>query len=544
MNVPLIAYILGPIFLGLLGYTTSSKWLKPLALILQGLLFLTSFTWFASFSASPVHIEHLSRYAVPIGMALRIDVLSAVMLVLCNFLFLTLTIFNAHKYYMNKLFLFLFLSLQGLINGVFLSNDMFNVYILIEVATIVVSILIMYKKDAMAMYDGMIYLFANMVGMAFFLFGIAYIYKYFGVFDFTRLETLMWQVQDPKPLFLPVAFIMTGVSLKAALMPLFSWLPKAHSTASAPSIVSAVLSGIFVKTGVYLLMRMSSLFMPAIDMSPLFLILGYVTAISGFIFAMAHVDIKAILAYHTISQVGLMLIGFYSGYGKAVQGSLYHLLSHGIFKSLLFLLAGLLAELYHTRQITSMGGLFRQSRWLSVTLIVAVASITGAPFFSGGFSKSMIKSMVQTPIQEALLLLITVGTMVSFMKFLKLLWSETSDSQIKRSTTFILTWNQKIGLMCFMLACVLLGVYGEFFNGLIFQATIANSFWIQMQKWPIYLFQMGIAFAIYHWWVKKSKLLLFIRGVSLTFNSIMLAMFCYFAGILIYLNSTSMELFR
>lgn len=543
MNMPLIAYVIGPIILGLLGYVTNSKWLKPLALVSQGILILTSLTWFASLSVSPVHIELLSQYAIPIGMALRIDVLSAVMLVLCNFLFFSLTIFNAHKYYMNKLFLFLFLSLQGLINGIFLSNDLFNVYILVEVATVVVSVLIMYKKDAMAMYDGMIYLLANMVGMTFFLFGVAYIYKYFGVFDFTSLEVLMGQVTDPKPLFLPIAFIMTGVSLKAALMPLFSWLPKAHSTASAPSIVSAVLSGIFVKTGVYLLMRISSLFSPAIDMSSLFLFLGYVTAISGFVFAMAHVDIKAILAYHTISQVGLILVGFFSGYDKAVQGSLYHLLSHGIFKSLLFLLAGLLAELYHTRQITSMGGLFRKSRWLSATLIVAVASITGAPFFSGGFSKSMIVSMAQTPFQKNLLLVITLGTMVSFMKFLKLLWSEVPDIEIKRSSAFALTWNQKIGLMCFMVSSVALGVFGEFFNRALFHVTIQNTLWIQLQKWPIYLLQMAIAFAIYHWWVKRSRVLRFIRGFSLTFNSIMLAMLGYFVGILLYLKSIPLELF-
>jgi multicomponent Na+:H+ antiporter subunit D len=123
-----------------------------------------------------------------------------------------------------------------------------------------------------------------------------------------------------KPLYLPYALILTAVCLKAALMPLFSWLPKAHGTPSAPSVVSAVLSGLYVKNGIYLFIRCQSAFQP-IDVSTFFLVAGAVTAIAGAVFAIAQSDIKLILSYHTVSQIGLIMVALNMGSETAAVGA-------------------------------------------------------------------------------------------------------------------------------------------------------------------------------------------------------------------------------
>lgn len=413
----LLAMILAPICTGLILYVFKLKHRIWLALTLQAMLM--GWTLVQGIHFEPIQLS-LSSVGIPYGMMLNMDRLAWLMLVLNNALFLLMTVFNRDKHYMDPLFIFLFLGLQGLINGIFLSYDLFNTYILIEVSTVAVSILIMYKRDSRSMYDGMIYLLVNMFAMVFFLMGIGYLYKYFGVLDIASLKSAIASVGDRQILYLPYAFLITGVSLKAAIMPLFSWLPKAHGTPSAPSIVSAVLSGIYVKTGVYLLIRIHEAFTP-LAMNNVFIIMGIITAILGFTFAIAQKDIKLILAYHTISQVGLILIGISSTSATQQAGGLYHLFNHGIFKALLFLIAGLLIETYHTRNITQMHGLWQKSRFLTVILLIAVLSITGAPFFSGGYSKYYIAYGNSGIVMQLIMQLINLGTILSFVKFFKLM---------------------------------------------------------------------------------------------------------------------------
>lgn len=234
MTLTLYLLVMLPISVGLLLYVFNRFLSKTVAVGIQVLLLALS-AYFVLQTQTEVIQLPLLNVPLPYGMMLEIDALSAVMLFLNNLLFLTFTVFSYHKNYMNRLFLFLFLSLQGLINALFMSTDFFNVYILIEVATITVSILIMFKKDRQSMYDGMLYLTVNMIGMAFFLFGVGLLYKSFGVLDFKHIATGILNIENPKTLNLAFSFLLTGIGLKAAILPLFSWLPKAHGTASAPS---------------------------------------------------------------------------------------------------------------------------------------------------------------------------------------------------------------------------------------------------------------------------------------------------------------------
>lgn len=520
-----------PIISGLLIYV-SKRWIPVFfAVLLPLYLFSLSFFYVIQ-TGNHESLLPLINVPLPYGMALKLDRLSSIMLMINNFLFMCTLIFSFREEYMNRLFIFLFLSLEGLINGIFLSTDLFNVYILIEVATITVSILIMFKRDSQSMYDGLIYLLVNIVGMSFFLLGIAYIYKIFGVLDYEHIKLGVAQIEAPQSLFLPFAFLFTGVCLKSAIMPLYSWLPRAYSTASAPSVVFAILSGIFVKVGIYLLIRMQWIFSSAINMNDLLMFLGFVTAISGFIFAVSQNDIKLILGYHTISQIGLILIGISGPYIYNVSGGIYHILAHGIFKSLLFLIAGILVHHYNTRNINQMHDLWHANKTLSISLIFAILSITGAPLFSGGYSKYFISRGHTSALSSILFWLINAGTMISFIKFFKLIFKKSSHSVAPLK----LYSNELFVLILMSAACLMLGYGGNLIMEYVLAKDLSYSPLAQLSKLPYYALTYLFSIMVFHFAIKNSKWVKKIRSFDLSFNNIIISIVCFFFLTLVYLQ--------
>lgn len=529
--MPLLGFVLIPVLTGLILYLKPNKMTLSTTLTVQILLLLCSMTYILKLQHIQEIIEYLSTYNLPIGMALRLDKLSSIMVLMNNLLFVLMVAFNYKKDYMNKLFIFLFLSLQGLINGVFLSSDFFNVYILMEAATVTISILIMYKKDSRSMYDGMIYLMVNMAGMAFFLLGTGYIYRYFGTLDFITVSQLIMKTDKTAPLVMPYALMLTGISLKAAIMPLFSWLPKAHGTPSAPSIVSSILSGIFIKLGVYMFIRLNIMFSPLIDVSGYFLVMGFITSIAGFIFAIAQNDIKLILAYHTISQIGLMMIGFNMNNYESYTGSLYHMLVHAVFKSLLFIIAGIMVDMFHTRKISELRGMWNHSKPLSMALMVAVLSITGAPFFSGGYSKHVLIYSTNGAIIPLLLKFISAGTMISFIKFFKIIFSSPTESPKKKIES-----NEIFVLAVMSILCILLGIFGNTFISLMTGYKINYSIEAQAGDLASYALMYILSYVIYRLIIKNRKWISRVRGFELGFNNISLSILTFFLMSLIFLK--------
>lgn len=529
----LILFVALPILAGLFLYLTGKFVSVNLSALIPALLFIFSLWIFLTIDNREI-MTNLMSLPLPYGMSLRVDSLSSLMLVLNNFLFLCMVIFSFKKKYMNKLFIFIFLSLEGIINGIFLSTDLFNIYILIEVSTIAISILIMFKKDSQSTYDGMIYLLINMVAMAFFLFGTGYLYKISGALDIFSIKSAVDSNLDSRAFILPFSFIFTSVCLKSALMPLYSWLPKAHGAISSPSVVSAILSGIFIKTGIYLLMRVQWIFESAIDISSVLIFIGFITAVSGFVLAISQTNIKLILAYHTISQVGLIVTGIAGPYYYNLSGGLYHILAHGIFKSLFFLIAGLLIHHYNTRNIREIRGLWYASPLLSIYLIVGILSITGAPFFSGGYSKYFISKGYNSRFYTSLFTFINIGTMISFIKFFKVVFSKPDRSFHK----LVLKSNEKAVLSAMCIACIFLGVGGTSVMSYISSSPLSYSLYSQLTKVPIYLVTYAIGILLYSYLIKNLKIISIIRRFDLSFNSMSIALALFFLMTLSYLTLT------
>ena len=517
--------IILPVFVGILAYFLPKKIAVGLCIFAQVVHLAYSIMAFLRAKESALELA-LGGWKVPIGITLYLDNLSAVMVLLVSFLFFMLLLFNIERHYVNNVFLMLFLIFEGLMAAIFICEDLFTIFVMVEVSTIVVSLLIMSKRDSRSMYDGMIYLLVNIFAMTFYLFGLALLYKQTGTFSLKLLKELMSEVTNVRALYLPFAFMLTAVCLKAALMPLFSWLPKAHSTPGAPSVVSAALSGLYVKGGVYLFLRITGAFY-IIDVSSFFLITGVITAFVGFVFAICQSDIKLILAYHTVSQIGLIMIAVNMGNVEARWGGIYHILSHAIFKTVLFLAAGMMVEEYKTKNIYEMKGAFKRIPWVSLAAVFAILGITGAPFFNGSMSKYMISHGSQNIAMDIVLILISLGTLISFIKFVNVFKGEGQKAKTPRLRTIIIL---ALGILC-----LLGGLFGEGAIKFLFNYSEHVNAGEYAVKTIIFIASVIASYFIYYKLLSGKKIMKKIGGFDLGINGIAMFIVIFFVVLTGYL---------
>jgi hydrogenase-4 component B len=196
------------------------------------------------------------------------------------------------------------------------------------------------------------------------------------------------------------AIALFGFGFKAGIMPLHVWLPSAH--ANAPSHVSAIMSGVILKIGIYGLVRILSFFTGIpVWWGVVIIVLGMISGIAGVLFALGQHDLKRLLAYHSIENIGIItmgigtaLIGAASGSPLLMQlglaGALLHVLNHAIFKALLFLGAGSVIHAVATREIERMGGLLRPLPWTTASFMIGAVAICGLPPLNGFVSEFLI----------------------------------------------------------------------------------------------------------------------------------------------------------
>ncbi|QSX08993.1 proton-conducting membrane transporter [Alkalibacter rhizosphaerae] len=524
--------VLFPVIVGSLGMLIPAKTGRRMTLALHGVLLLNATILLSRVRVEGTIVEHVGNWPTFIGITLRADLLAASMVWLTSFLFLMTVLFNYRKKYSDRLFLFLFTVLEGLITGIFLSNDLFNIFVLVEVATVVISILIMYKQDSRSIYDGMLYLLINIVGMSFFLFGLGMLYKRLGVIDLTGLKLAVSQLDSAKGILLPYAFIITAVSLKSALMPLFSWLPKAHGTPSAPSIVSAVLSGLYVKNGLYLFIRIQDVFSSVLDTSDFFLLMGFITAVIGFLLAIAQKDMKLILAYHTVSQIGLIMMGLNMGRIHTYWGAVYHILNHAVFKTALFLTAGMIIDEYGTRNVYEVKGLMRKMPAVGMATLFAILGITGAPLFNGSISKYLLSYGATGSWVEYGLILVNLGTIVSFIKYGTMLFG--GEKGVNRAKCDPL---RKAVVMVMGSLCLVGGIFGRIIIQEVYNVTFVVDPLAYWMKTLIFLGSVVVASLLYFGILRKRNYLAILNSFELSFNGVCGTIAGFFVLILVYVGS-------
>jgi multicomponent Na+:H+ antiporter subunit D len=271
-------------------------------------------------------------------------------------------------------------------NGLVLSQDLFNVYIFLEVAAVASYALVAYGLGAEELEASFKYLMLSVVASAAILVSIAILYGMTGALGFDEVAAGLRILN---------ANVVVGVAaaifgLKAALIPFHAWLPDAHPSAPAP--ISAILSGLLIKvSGVY---AMTRIFFRVLGMTPalsqIMMWLGAVSIVLAAFLALGQTDMKRMLAYSSISQVGYVVLGIGLGTPLGVAGGLFHLFNHAIAKSLLFLTSGSVQQATGTRNLDEMGGLAKRMPWTAGTNLIGSLSIAGVPPLGGFWSKLVI----------------------------------------------------------------------------------------------------------------------------------------------------------
>jgi multicomponent Na+:H+ antiporter subunit D len=218
--------------------------------------------------------------------------------------------------------------------------------------------------------------------------GAAMLYATTGALNFGQLHNAVVAGASAAEL-LAIAFLVSGFATKAGLVPFHAWLPDTHTP--VPGAVSALFSALMVDLGVVALARLALQIFP--DVAPLRAILtclGLTSAVVGSALALVQEDLKRLLAWDTVAQTGILMIGFASRTVDGVAGAVFHLVNHGLFKALLFLCAGAIVHSTGVTKLADMGGLSRRRPLLTLAFTVGALSIAGVPPFNGYASLGMI----------------------------------------------------------------------------------------------------------------------------------------------------------
>jgi len=439
------------------------KWLPDLmgsltTLILLGFSFITV----GIVAKQGTLVYSIGSWKLPIGIALVVDGLTVFMLVTVNLIAFFISIYSIS--YMNRFtskwkFYTLFLLMMAGMNGVVVSGDIFNLFVFLEIASVASYALVAFGTERHELEAAFKYTVMSTVGSLFILLGIVFLYSYTSTLNMADMANILAQKGMSNIVIMVGILFIMGFGLKAALVPFHAWLPDAHPSAPAP--ISAMLSGVLIKSlGIYTLCRFFyNIIGINSSFSSILMILGTLSMVIGVFLAIGQWDFKRLLAYHSISQIGYVILGIGLGTPLGIIGGLFHLFNHSVFKSLLFLNSGAVEYATGTRDLKKMGGLITKMPITGATSLVASMSIAGIPPFNGFWSKLII---IIAAVQANRLgyafwaVLASILTLASFTKVMKYAFFgelRTRWSEIKEVPFFM-----KIAMVALAIICVIGGV--------------------------------------------------------------------------------------
>jgi multicomponent Na+:H+ antiporter subunit D len=371
---------------------------------------------------------------IPIGIHLVVDGLSMTMLIIINLIGFLAGLYSIpyiKKFTGENYFFALFSLMVAGMNGVVITGDLFNLFVFLEISVISSYALVAFGSSRDELEASFKYQVLGGIASLLILFALAVTFWYTGTLNIADISHLLSKAPAGKLTIFIQLFFIAGFGLKAALIPFHAWLPDAHS--SAPSPISAMLSGVLIKAiGIYALMRLFfDMFQLSLEISLILITIGVLSMVIGVFLAIGQWDMKRLLAYSSISQVGyiVMAVGMamnilVKGGDRsiailALSGGLFHMFNHSVFKGLLFLTAGSVEYATGTRNLKELGGLSDTLPVTSATSLGASMSISGIPPFNGFFSKLIIIiAAVQGRfyLLAFLAVLVSIFTLSTFMK--------------------------------------------------------------------------------------------------------------------------------
>lgn len=333
----------------------------------------------------------------PFGIEYRVDLISAYILVLIS-LVGAVTMPYARKSVgaeisANKqswFYTMYLLCLAGLL-GIAITGDAFNAFVFLEISSLSTYVLIALGKDRRALVAAYQYLIMGTIGATFYVIGIGLLYTVTGSLNFVDISARIAEIETIRPLLAALAFIIVGISLKLALFPLHLWLPNAY--AYAPSFATVFLAATATKVAVYLMLRiLFSIFglkfvFKDLPITEIFLALSLAAMFGASIVAVFQENIKRMLAYSSVAQIGYITLGIALANQSGLTGGIIHLFNHAVMKAALFLAMGAVFYRISSVKIEDMAGIGRHMPITMGVFAIAGLGLIGVPGTAGFISK-------------------------------------------------------------------------------------------------------------------------------------------------------------
>lgn len=487
--------ILFPLTISIPAYFISKKWPKVREAIFIGsnvieMIVIVFFAiMFKSLDQTEVTILHIFSF--------KVDTFRILYSLISIFLWLMTITFSKqymHHYEKKERYYFFYLvSLAGVV-GLFLSNDLLTAFIFFELMSFAIYPLIIHEESEEALNVGTTYLGVTIIASVILLIGIFLVYNQVLSLSFDNIKTFVKANGVTSTLYAGGILLLFGFGSKADMYPLHIWLPKTHPV---PAPVSALLSGIVTKCGVFgIIIISSNIFFATYSFAIVLLILAVITMFLGALLALFSTNLKRTLACSSMSQIGFILVGLSfmillgEEGGLAQCGALLHMVNHSLLKLVLYMCAGIVAMSVHVLDLNKLRGFGRKKPFLMIIFLIGTLGIMGIPFFNGYTSKTMIHEAIVEYIHLNSLtgfalfsfkavewiFLLSGGLTVAYMTkiFVCLFIEKNSDSEKQKEFDNNKKYITPLSIVVFTLSVILIPVIGVIPN-IINQNIIAAS---------------------------------------------------------------------
>lgn len=451
MNTLLVLPVVVPMVsaaLMLLAYRRGAAQ-RTIGLISTALQFALAAALFYIVYTRGIQVSHLGGWPAQFGITFVADLLSAIMVMLSGTIALATIVYSVWNIDRERRAYGFYPLMQVLLmgaNGAFLTGDLFNLYVWFEVLLIASFVLLVLGNERPQMEGALKYVTLNLISSMLFLTAVGILYGSTSALNMADIAVKLPAV-PPSMTSALAMLLLVAFGIKAAVFPLFFWLPDSYHT--PPATVIALFAGLLTKVGVYSMLRIFALFFPdKMDQNQaLMLGIAGLTMVVGVLGAVAQAEVRRILAFHSVSQIGYIVMGFALFTTASLAGAIFFILHHSIVKTNLFLISGVIQQRKGSTKLKEIGQLIQTEPLLAGLFLVTALSLAGTPPLSGFWAKLGLVQAGLT-IQSigafavvAASLAVSIVTLISMVKIWnEAFWKEVPDAAVPRLPNSSKSW--------------------------------------------------------------------------------------------------------
>lgn len=393
MHQYIVLPLLTPLLMGLSALVRFRNLRRRLALFGSVLNLIVCVLLLLIAQSGEIQVSQMGGHPAPFGISLVVDSLSAMMLTITAIIAFAVVVYSQATIDVNRE-RFIYYPLIGFlllgINFAFLTGDLFTLYVAFEVMLMASFVLLTLGGERSQLEGGLKYVTLNLISSTIFLIAAGLTYAVAGTLNLADLSQKLADVSAPSITTVLAGMFFIAFGIKAAIFPLFFWLPASYHTPPIP--VTALFGGILTKVGIYSMWRVLVLAFPndMLYLQPLILALAALTMITGVLGAVAQTELRRLLSFHIVSQIGYLLMGLGLFTEFSLTGAVFFMIHVILAKTALFFVSGVVYEMQGSYRLKEVGGLLKRSPGLAILFVISAFSLAGFPPFPGFWAKLML----------------------------------------------------------------------------------------------------------------------------------------------------------